>query len=379
MRFGWKQPSALQLPTIPSSANRGGDGAPPGAPGRAASPSEQLSLVLDALTAVLQLYGRHAPDAGAHPADDTRELFSQWARHASLGVPAPGQPDSAAFVGVHQRQWRALVNAFGDHRRAESLAVGATVHELRDTVWAFVGAMHGVVREEHETDRAAATQLDRVRDAVADGSPDRIRREALATVELLNELARRRRERQREQFSALAERLARLNEELEQARRESATDPLTGLANRRALDEYAERIVAMHALTRKPSCLLMIDLDHFKAVNDSHGHQAGDERLRAVASSLSRVFMRRCDFVCRYGGDEFVVILHETDLTGARSLAERLLDSVAANPLGEGGPPISISIGIAELAIDDSLENWIARADEALYAAKTGGRGQAAE
>lgn len=378
MRFAWKH-SAASSNSSSAIARQQDDAVPAAVVAPPPAPADQLSNVLDALTTVLQIYGRHAPDVDGRSAEATRELFAQWARHASLGVPAPGQTQRAAFVGVHERQWRSLVHVFGDHRRAETRAVTTAVHDLKDTVWAFVGAMHGVVREEHESDRAAAQQLERVREAVADGSPDRLKREALATVQLLGDLARRRRQRQHEQFSALANRLERLNEELEVARRESATDPLTGLANRRALDDFASRVVAMHALTRKPSCLLMIDLDHFKAVNDAHGHQAGDERLKSVAASLSRVFMRRCDFVCRFGGDEFVVILHETDIEAARTLAERLLDSVLAHPISDDAPPIGISIGIAELSIEDSVEGWIARADEALYAAKNGGRGQAAE
>src|SRR5262245_48978714 len=118
----------------------------------------------------------------------------------------------------------------------------------------------------------------------------------------------------------------------------------------------------------------MVDVDNFKDINDARGHQVGDDALRAVAEVCVRVFMRRRDFVGRFGGDEFVVVLHETPRDGARALAVRLQDAIRSMTLeGEPGLALSVSIGIAELARDDTPDSWLRRADFALYSAKENG------
>jgi diguanylate cyclase len=123
----------------------------------------------------------------------------------------------------------------------------------------------------------------------------------------------------------------------------------------------------------------MIDMDHFKAINDVHGHPVGDAAIRQIADCLSKTFLRRVDFVARYGGDEFVVILQETELKNAVMLAERLRRAVAELvPLevaaGAEPPALSLTIGIGEIGLGDTSFDWIKRADAALYQAKRAGR-----
>src|SRR5690606_6433068 len=130
------------------------------------------------------------------------------------------------------------------------------------------------------------------------------------------------------QYQALAGRIENLDAQLEVAKRESTTDPLTGLGNRKLFDGMAKRAIHMHALSGQPVALLMIDLDKFKLVNDMYGHQAGDQTLVSVAKCLSKVFLRQSDVVCRYGGDEYAVVLNNTDVKVAQMLARRLVQSV---------------------------------------------------
>jgi two-component system, cell cycle response regulator len=157
------------------------------------------------------------------------------------------------------------------------------------------------------------------------------------------------------------------------------TDPLTLLLNRRAL---TERLAAEVERSRRYSSalsLLMVDLDHFKDVNDQHGHLVGDVVLRAVAEVLQQA-VRSADVVARYGGEEFVVVLPETPLSGARVFAERIRAAIAAFPFaadaGHGPVQVTASVGIAVFPSDgvDSVGDLLARADEALYRAKSAGR-----
>ena len=146
------------------------------------------------------------------------------------------------------------------------------------------------------------------------------------------------------------------------------TDPLTGLPNRRVWDEDLERELARARRHGGSLCLAMLDLDRFKAFNDHHGHQAGDQLLAATATAW-RPALRATDTIARYGGEEFAVLLPHSDQEGARLVVERLLDCV---PLGQ-----TASAGIAAWDGTETAQELLARADAALYDAKRSGRARA--
>jgi diguanylate cyclase len=153
----------------------------------------------------------------------------------------------------------------------------------------------------------------------------------------------------------------------------SATDGLTGLPNHSAWLESVEREFARCKRTADTSAVLMLDLDHFKAINDNHGHAAGDEVLRLIAGIL-RATLRVQDLPGRYGGEEFGVVLPGSDLAGAHAIAERVRKRIEAAEFGRG-VRITTSSGCAALAAGDaSAAAWVARADRALYRAKREGR-----
>jgi len=375
---------------------KAGTGAPP-APTPEAVPDErsqiskETGIVLDALGTLLQYYGKHAFDTDTRTGDEIRRLVHGWMLHATMGAPRPGSPEDRPSAGVFYRDWKGLAQFLGETRRDESKYVVRALDDMRSVVWSFVAAIHQVVVEEHEETRITGDHLGRMRVAVESNSTDMIKREALAVVSVMEQLMAHRKERQREQFAVLADKLKNLGRELEDARRESALDPLTGLANRKAFDEYITRSIELHSLLGQPASLMMIDVDNFKSINDTYGHTAGDTALRQIASVLSRTFLRRVDFVCRYGGDEFAVILQETKLANAQLLAERLrrqvqeLRPIEALPVegsAKGGvdaadataPQLTLSIGVAELTIGDDAVTWIKRSDSALYQSKRAGR-----
>ena len=154
------------------------------------------------------------------------------------------------------------------------------------------------------------------------------------------------------------------------------TDPLTGLFNRRYLEANIGRLTLSSASGR-PLSLLLADIDHFKRVNDAHGHPVGDRVLREFAERLRRL-MRGSDLVCRLGGEEFVVVMPGTTLEEARHVGERVCASVAAEPFQVAGGStlrVTASVGVAALCDHtDSVEALLERADVALYAAKREGR-----
>ena len=167
--------------------------------------------------------------------------------------------------------------------------------------------------------------------------------------------------------------LRQANDTLEHLAR---TDSLTGLLNRRAIDERLLIEFQRFQRTGHAAALLLLDIDHFKQINDRHGHLGGDIVIRNLAK-LIRETVRTIDMTARYGGEEFLVMLPETDTAGALSLAERLHQSVAEEAIEHEGHDIvfRISIGVAGLhKADASYYDWLGRADRALYAAKENGR-----
>jgi len=154
-------------------------------------------------------------------------------------------------------------------------------------------------------------------------------------------------------------------------RRESRTDPLTGLANRRALQERLELVTAQASRSGAPVAVGMIDLDRFKDFNDRFGHQSGDELLRLLSDALSGR-LRAQDLLARYGGEEFCVVLPDTDVLGARVVLEEL--RALAPKIDVEGWAATISVGVAEWLPGESAETLLERADRALYAAKEQGR-----
>ena len=173
----------------------------------------------------------------------------------------------------------------------------------------------------------------------------------------------------------------RLTESNSLLRHLSYVDALTEVPNRRWLDEFLTREWARSIRERTPISLIMADLDHFKRLNDARGHQAGDSCLAQVAAAFRKAIMRPADFLARYGGEEFAVVLPDTDIDGARIVAERLQDAVddLVIELPDGSTTsITVSIGIACLNPTRSClpDDLIAAADRALYQAKAGGRAQ---
>jgi diguanylate cyclase (GGDEF)-like protein len=174
----------------------------------------------------------------------------------------------------------------------------------------------------------------------------------------------------------VADRLREQRLALTEAERHAQTDPLTGVLNRRSLIERLDAACVRAQARGLPIALLFIDLDHFKQINDTYGHPAGDACLAAVVAPIQSE-LRQSDVIGRYGGEEFVVILSSADCAAAQLIAERIRERVAAVRVTGFGEPIRLTCSIG-VAASDALAVWghalVAKADAAVYAAKRAGR-----
>ena len=167
----------------------------------------------------------------------------------------------------------------------------------------------------------------------------------------------------------------RLRLHYQQSMEMAVTDPLTGLYNRRYMASHLATLLAQSA-SQHGTAVAILDLDHFKQVNDTHGHPAGDDVLREVGNRIVRN-IRGIDMACRYGGEEFVVLMPDTDLESSEVVANRLLNAIGGKPIqtrSAGELTVTCSIGCTSSIAGDTADSLLKRADEALYEAKHGGR-----
>lgn len=329
---------------------------------------------LDAIANLLKAFGENAFDTDNVSAHETRSECEGWARKITVGngksedengEPKPFKRD---YAGV-----RRYVTAQRSHERE---FVGRSLGNLREAVHAFARCLTTTVSEDRAADERVGAQLGKLVGAFQSNDSEAIRSEAEGIVLVVQEVVAKRTESQKRMLGELSQKISDLREELQEVREKAALDPLTQLFNRAALDAHLDRVADLSFLLSSSPCILMIDIDHFKKVNDTHGHPAGDEVLRRVADCLVRNFLRREDFVARYGGEEFVVVIPDSSLHNAEQRAERVRQSLAELEIDTGKTKLKItaSIGLASLASGDSGKSWLERADSALYEAKNGGR-----
>ena len=174
------------------------------------------------------------------------------------------------------------------------------------------------------------------------------------------------------------EEVGKLQKALESARQEALIDPLTSIYNRRGFEIQVQNMFADSALMLKGACILMVDIDHFKKINDTYGHLFGDKVIRTLANMLKSL-VKGQDCVARLGGEEFSVLLPGTALNGARSVAENIRATIEKGKIKHSNSDIqasgiTISIGVATYNSGNTLAEWLDSADKALYVSKENGR-----
>jgi diguanylate cyclase len=352
-----------------------------------------LVYILDARGAMLHHpAGPEAAErvaAGEVPsATPAMQSWTDGRRYLTVGAPVvahPGRPGPGWTVVVRQPAELALHGATAAQRTvwlwgAAALAVAMLLG------WLTAGRLSRPLRAISEAavrieagDRGTAIPL-----AFGSSELEQLSRSLAAMTRRLVDRERKLQVSNVRLEARVAERtadLARVNDELARANRHlermAHEDSLTGLRNRRSADQLLQRQLGQHRRHGRPLGLLLADIDHFKRINDTHGHAEGDQVLRAVAQCL-RGMLREGDHAARFGGEEFIVVLPETGAEGAACVAERIRVAVAALDLpGVGRCTLSLGGAVAE-AGNGSPEDLLQRADAALYRAKGDGRNRVA-
>jgi diguanylate cyclase (GGDEF)-like protein len=327
---------------------------------------------LDTLGSLLRSYGKHGFELDEMTASQTAERYERWARHVLTCAP---RPDAEADGPTGVRAWRVLEHDFAQHRKQEHDHVG----RIRSVVFEMMSGIREAFERDAAADARLRERLDKLnRLAASGGSVSELRKEIAATVVAIEESLNERQERHRREIRALGERLQGMKAELAAVRKTAETDALTKVYNRASLDRHLEANTNLSDFTGEPVTMLLLDLDHFKKLNDRYGHQAGDRVLQVAADTFVRAASRNTDFVARYGGEEFAIVLGDTPVAGGKKVAERILEAVRRLNVAHGGAElqVTVSIGVAQHAQFEPCSKWLARADGALYQAKQSGRDQ---
>lgn len=325
-----------------------------------------------ALADVMEAYGHHAYDTAEASADQTRKRFQALAHH----VRTAGQVLRLIEPVANRPDWDRVVSLFTGFRSGECNYIKKSLRDLRRLIWSFVHLFDSNLEVDSRTESKISVQAEKMKAAVEGNSIEELKKQAESTLHLLEDVLHEIEKKREWQLNQLSGHIQVLRVELTETRRELETDGLTRLYNRKALDEHLLRLKPISTYGGHPTTLMLMDIDHFKSVNDDHGHQWGDEVLREFSNILLRVFPRNSDFVARYGGEEFAVVLEEDGKKVASELGEKLRGAVSRKVFSEKEErfSVTVSVGIAELRRGESLQDWIKRADEALYEAKDTGR-----
>lgn len=337
------------------------------------------SSALDGAASMLRAWARHGFDVGDRTADATAKYLEAWASHILVLSAPPGRgPDDAP---VAERDWRGLVLAVEEQRRAERDFVTSTAACARETVVGIVRSFRASAAATGQCDQRVRVELERLQSASANAtSLEELRASAGEVVNVISTALEEQRRVGTAESQALRGKLAEIEARLEEVNAVATIDPLTQVGNRRRFDAFVERAMLL-AGPSSSMCLVMVDIDHFKSINDTYGHPAGDAVLKALANTLVRSFPRRADAVVRLGGEEFAVVLTDTKREDAMRLTRRFLDSVRDLTVEHQGKSITLTVsaGVAELQESESIDGLVSRADAGLYAAKRGGRDRAVE
>jgi diguanylate cyclase (GGDEF)-like protein len=293
--------------------------------------------------------------------------FEQWARR------------TYGFSEGDRVDFDALERFVLESRKEEQRAIEKSIRDLRESLWAFVECFSKSVSEDSLADNKSSEVVERLREAVVGGDVAMIKREAILTAQNVKSAISSRQQRQREHIDKLAAKLEDVSSALIRAKREGEIDALTGLYNRAAFDAHMKRMTEMVVLMNTAPLLVVLDIDHFKWVNDKHGHDVGDKAIKAVAARMRATCRRAEDFVARFGGDEMVAVLDGIAPGQELAQADRILFAIREIelPLDKEVLRMSCSLGMSRAKPADSPEDWFRRADNALYRSKRAGRDRA--
>lgn len=323
--------------------------------------SEELATLLY----LIDMYNKHLIEVDSHPVRKTRESFDEFAK-----LILNSQPQEREKALFRLRQF------FSSYRLAEHSYIEKTFDDFKNIIWDFVDELSVDLLQEQFQNSEVQSSLEQLKEAVEANSIDQLKTNARHFIDTYVEIQSKNSERFDRRVTAIQKNLDKVQKKLVEANHSMNIDHLTKAFNRKSFEERMNMVLRLTKASMKPASLLMLDIDHFKHVNDTYGHAMGDFVLVELVEMLKGCFNKDTDFVARLGGEEFSVLLSDQGLSEAVDRAQDLINRVRSEVFVKDDMQLSftISIGVAQLEDGEDMDAWMKRADEALYASKNNGR-----
>lgn len=317
---------------------------------------------------IIDTFNKHLIEIDGHPVRKVRETLDEFAKE--LIAPKPKTLDRVLF---RFRQF------FSAYRIDETAYFQKTFEDFRTIIWDFVDQLAEDIGAEQKEDFEVQQSLNELKEAVESNSITVLKTQSRKFIDCYIEKQFKKDKRRSTRMKSIRKNLNKVKKQLGEASSAARMDHLTGAHNRKTFDEFCEQYAKLFAGSDQPVSLLLVDIDHFKRINDTYGHQVGDFVLKDLVKTMKGTFTRDSDMVARYGGEEFAVLLPDYQAQQAMQKAEELMAKVRAEAYVHEHHQIrfTVSIGIAQLTPGEDIASWVKRADMALYNSKNTGRNRA--
>ena len=336
----------------------------PGAPGQVPAMSEERATLLY----LIDIFNKHLIEVDGHPVRKTREILDEFAKE--LLDPKDNNLDRVLF---RFRQF------FSAYRVDETAYFHKTFEDFRTIIWDFVDQLAEDMGQEQKDDSEIQNSLSELKEAVESNSIEVLKNHSRKFIDCYMEKQFKKDKRRASRMKSIRKNLAIAKKQLGEANNSARIDHLTGALNRKSFDQYVEQYRKLAQGSGQPVCMILIDIDHFKKINDTYGHPVGDFTLKELVIALKSMFTRDADILARIGGEEFGILLPEHTAEQGMQKAEAIIRHMRKEVfvLEERELRFTVSAGVAVLGATESAAEWYKRADLALYNSKNSGRNRA--
>ncbi len=336
-------------------------------PQRRTTDTKNIDITEDRATVlyILDVYSKHLIDIDGHSTRKTREALDDFLK-ALIDLDTPNA-DKLLF---RIRQF------FSTYRIDEYTYIQKTFDDFKNIIWDFADQLCEDLRFEQEKEVTVKKNLDQLREAVEANSIVELRNKSRELIDFYIEYQTEKEEHRTKSLNSIQKNLDTVKKKLTEASTKMNIDHLTGANNRMSFDEQLKNQGRLFQITKSPVTLLVVDIDFFKKINDTFGHDVGDFVLKECVRLMRSIFHAPEQIVARIGGEEFAIILPGIKLEDAVKKAEEMLALVRKEVIVHHDFQVkyTMSAGISQLLEGETVEQWLKRSDQALYKSKQSGR-----
>lgn len=325
----------------------------------------QISEECATLLFIIDTYNKHLIEIDTKPVRKVREILDDFAKELVI----PNNPNMEKILF----KFRLF---FSNYRIDEYTYLQKTFSEFKSIIWDFIDQLGEEIAEERSEEEELSNSFEQLKEAVESDSIELLKSQSRQFIDSYIELQTKRDMTRTKREYHIKKNLNTVKEKLIEANHNMRLDHLTSAFNRKSFDEQMVQHWKLFQHSNEPVCLLMLDIDHFKRINDVYGHAIGDFALIELVKILHEIYSRDSDFIARVGGEEFAIILPGHCVDEAAKIASVTLKTIEHEVFVQNDMQLNftVSIGIAQLQINEPIDQWMKRADSALYESKNLGR-----